>query len=40
MASIDNNLQYGEEKEYYQYRYDKKQTQVVDENELYEDYEQ
>ena len=40
MASIDSNLQYGEEKEYYQYHYDQKQTRVVDENELYADYDQ
>ena len=37
-ASIDNNLQYGEDKEYYQYQYDKKQTRVVDENEMYTTY--
>ena len=39
-ASMDSNLQYGEEKEYYQYQYDQKQTRIVDENELYADYEQ
>ena len=39
-ASIDSNFQYGEEKEYYQYQYDKKQTRVVDENEMYAIYDQ
>ena len=40
-ASVDNNLQYGEGKEYYQYQNsDKKQTRVVDENEMYGEYEQ
>ena len=39
-ASIDNNLQYGEEREYYHYHYDKNQTRVVDENEMYVTYEQ
>ena len=34
-ASIDNNLQYGEDKEYYQYQYDNKQTKIVDANEMY-----
>ena len=38
-TSIDNNLQYGEEKEYYQYHNDKKQTRVVDDNEIYGYYE-
>ena len=35
MASIDKNFQYGEDEEYYQYHYSKKQTGVVDENEMY-----
>ena len=35
---IDNNPQYGQEEEYYHYHHDKKQTQVVDENEVYEEY--
>ena len=40
-ASIDSNFQYGEGKEYYQYQNqnDKKQTRIVDENEMYEIYE-
>ena len=38
-TSIDNNLQYGEEKEYYQYHNDKKQTRIVDDNEIYGYYE-
>ena len=37
-ASIDSNLQYGVDKEYYQYQYDKKQTRVVDANEMYTSY--
>ena len=37
-ASIDNNLQYGEDKEYYQYQDDKKQTRLVDANEMYTSY--
>ena len=36
-ASIDSNFQYGE-KEYYQCQYAKKQTHVVDENDLYKNY--
>ena len=39
-ASIDNNLQYGEDREYYHYHYDKNQTRVVDENDMYATYEQ
>jgi len=39
-ASIDSNFQYGEDKEYYKYQYDKKQTRVVDNNDMYNyDYE-
>ena len=34
-ASIDSNFQYGEDKEYYNYQYDKKQTRVVDNNDMY-----
>ena len=38
-ASIDSNLQYGEGKEeYYQYQNEKKQTRLVDENEMYGEY--
>ena len=37
-ASIDNNFQYGEDEEYYWYHYSKKQTGVVDENEMYKTY--
>ena len=37
-ASIDNNLQYGEDREYYHYHYDKNQTRVVDENDMYATY--
>ena len=36
-ASIDSNFQYGC-KEYYQYQNTKKQTSVVDENDLYKNY--
>ena len=38
-ASIDSNFQYGEGQEYYDYNNDKKQTRVVDENEMYTNYE-
>ena len=34
-ASIDSNFQYGEDNEYYKYQYDKKQTRVVDNNDMY-----
>ena len=38
-ASIDSNFQYGEGQEYYHYQKDKNQTRVVDENEMYTNYE-
>ena len=37
--SIDHNFQYGEKQDYYHYHNDKKQTRVIDENEMYENYE-
>ena len=37
-ASIDSNFQYGEGQEYYHYQKDKNQTRVVDENEMYANY--